>query len=231
MGVVMPLLKLSRVLMLGCLSFSTVAFTAQVTEQGRLTPPQSNAGPLQPGLALGMGTPTFINREATDSTALENSVNNLEGLHISQNRLTAPKSDRDVLIEFYNATDGDNWKSRTNWKSNKPISQWYGITTDSSGRVTKLDLEENQLTGSIPAALGNLNNLEELWLHNNQLTRSIPAALGNLNNLEKLVLSSNQLTGSIPMALGNLNNLAGLWLDNNQLTGSIPAALGNLHNL
>ena len=68
----MPLLNLSRVLMLGCLSFSTVAFAAQAAEQGRLTPPQSNAGPLQCSLDLGIHMSTLVNGRATDSVVLEN---------------------------------------------------------------------------------------------------------------------------------------------------------------
>ena len=150
-----------------------------------------------------MGTPTFVNREATDSAALENSVNNLEGLHINQNWLTAPtpKSDRDVLIHLYNATNGRNWKSKINWKSNKPISQWYGVITDSSGRLIKLNLGDNQLTGTIPAVLGNLKNLGALWLDYNQLKGTIPLALDNLNNLKRLDLSENQLMGTIPATL------------------------------
>ncbi|TGG87743.1 MAG: hypothetical protein ERJ69_00420, partial [Aphanocapsa feldmannii 288cV] len=126
--------------------------------------------------------PRFVKGEASDRAALQSNLNKLERLHISQNRLTAPKSDRDVLIELYNATNGSNWRRRAtwrraNWKSNRPISQWYGVTTDRSGRVTRLNLSRNQLTGSIPAALANLKNLKALNLSGNQLTGSIPAAL------------------------------------------------------
>ena len=69
---IMPLLKLSRVLILELLSFSTVSFTAQAAEQGRLTPPQSNAGLLQCSLAPGIHMPTLVNGQATDRAVLEN---------------------------------------------------------------------------------------------------------------------------------------------------------------
>ncbi|TGG91235.1 MAG: hypothetical protein ERJ67_08270 [Aphanocapsa feldmannii 277cV] len=87
-------------------------------------------------------------------------MNNFEGLHISQNRLTDPKSDRDVLMDLYNAINGHNWKRKTNWGSDAPISKWEGVNTDSSGRVMELNLQENQLTGMIPAALGSLKKLK-----------------------------------------------------------------------
>ena len=224
--------KLSRLLMLGWLGLSTACLSVEAAEQGRLRSPQGHGTPLQSGLAPGIDMPRFVKAEASDRAALQNNLNNLEGLHISQNRLTAPRSDRDVLIELYNATNGRNWRRQANWKSNAHISQWAGVTTDRSGRrVTELNLHNNQLRGSIPAALGNLKNLRKLTLSSNQLTGSIPAALGNLTNLRELHLYSSQLTGSIPAALGNLKNLEHLSLVNNQLTGRIPAALGNLNNL
>ena len=32
--------------------------------------------------------------------------------------------DRAVLVEFYNATNGPNWNSNTNWNSSAPLDQW-----------------------------------------------------------------------------------------------------------
>ena len=91
-------------------------------------------------------------------------------------------------------------------------------------------LSSNSLSGP---ELGNLtDNLDRLWLHENSLSGTIPAALGNLTNLSDLLLSSNSLSGTIPIELGNLtDNLYRLWLHNNSLSGSIPAELGNLTNL
>ena len=139
--------------------------------------------------------------------------------------------DRAALVALYDATDGANWTSNTNWSTAATLSTWYGVTTDSDGRVTRLSLGGNGLTGTIPAKLGDLTNLEWLYLFDNNLTGSIPAALGNLTNLTRLQFTGNALTGSIPAELGNLTNLEWLYLFGNNLTGSIPAALGNLSNL
>ena len=139
--------------------------------------------------------------------------------------------DRDVLIALYNVTNGENWTNNTNWCTNAPLSEWYGVSTDSEGRVIDLRLYGNNLVGSIPAVLGNLSNLRSLYLSDNQLTGDIPAELGNLSQLEDLNLQINQLTGSIPAVLGNLSNLRSLYLSDNQLTGDIPAELGNLSQL
>ena len=140
-------------------------------------------------------------------------------------------TDRAALVALYNATGGANWGNNGNWLSNAPMGEWHGVITDSDGLVTHLDLRTNQLTGEIPAELGDLTNLTELQLRSNQLTGAIPAELGNLTNLEGLYLYGNQLTGAIPAELGNLTNLTHLYLSGNQLTGEIPAELGNLANL
>ena len=140
-------------------------------------------------------------------------------------------TDREVLVALYNATDGPNWTTNTNWLSDKPLGEWHGVTTDGNGRVTGLELLENRLSGTLPSELGNLTNLTELKLPDNQLSGSIPSELGNLANLTHLWLYSNQLSGAIPPELGNLANLKELWLTFNQLSGAIPPELGNLANL
>ena len=133
--------------------------------------------------------------------------------------------DRSVLVELYNSMHGSNWTDNTNWLSDEPISEWYGVTIDDEGRVNGLFLADNQLTGEIPAELAKLSNLTILSLASNQLTGEIPVELAKLSNLSQLSLSSNQLTGEIPTELGNLSNLESLYLSGNPLTGCIPAGL------
>ena len=139
-------------------------------------------------------------------------------------------ADRAALVALYNATGGPNWTNKSNWLSAEPIGNWEGVTVTNE-RVTGLSLRKNQLTGTIPAELGNLTGLQKLNLHVNQLTGAIPTELGNLASLRDLSLNHNQLTGTIPTELGNLASLQDLWLQNNQLTGTIPTQLGNLAGL
>ena len=94
--------------------------------------------------------------------------------------------------------------------------------------TTSLDLNWNELTGSIPPEIGNLTNLTYLSLSSIGFTGSIPPEIGNLTNLEYLNFNSNQLTGSIPPEIGNLTNLTYLYLYYNQLTGEIPESICNL---
>ncbi|KAJ7565163.1 hypothetical protein O6H91_02G050600 [Diphasiastrum complanatum] len=88
-------------------------------------------------------------------------------------------------------------------------------------------LSENQLSGIIPPEVGNLKDLEYLNLGNNRLVGSIPDPITNCTSL--LDLSSNRLNGSIPADLGDLSNLQGTMnLSDNCLSGPIPASLGKL---
>ena len=92
-------------------------------------------------------------------------------------------------------------------------------------------LMRNQLSDSIPPELGKLSNLEWMWIFNNKLTGPIPAELGNLARIVNLSLGTNELTGSIPPELGQLSTLKGLYLPRTSLSGSIPPELGNLSSL
>ena len=174
--------------------------------------------------AVGVGTAT-IRVTATDPGGLS------AALSFTVTVRPPTTGDRAVLEAFYDATGGAGWTADTNWKTSVPLGNWYGVTTDSSGRVTELELPENGLSGSIPAELGSLANLRRLSLYSNDLTGPIPRALGRLENLRALYLSGNELTGGIPVELGRLD-LLGLGLSWNDLSvGPIPTWLGNLTNL
>ncbi|MDE2764499.1 MAG: hypothetical protein OXK74_17230 [Gemmatimonadota bacterium] len=145
---------------------------------------------------------------------------------------------RHVLTEVYNSLGGPGWDARDNWASDAPLGTWYGVTTDSEGRVTGLNLNGNGLTGSIPAVTGSLKALDTLDLGRNALSGSIPPELGNLTRLVYLNLHDNGrtlfadgLAGPIPPELGDLRSLQQLILSQNDLTGPIPPGLGNLRHL
>ena len=170
-------------------------------------------------------------------------------------------TDREILELFYHATDGPNWTNNENWLSNKPLGEWYGVTTDAQGHVIELDffdwatnsgnglagelppelgnlsklrelnLALNELWGDIPPELGNLTAMTELDLYANQLSGEIPPELGKLSLLKKLTLGFNQLSGNIPPELGDISSLEFLWINDNQLSGSIPEELERLSNL
>ena len=140
-------------------------------------------------------------------------------------------TDREVLEILYDETDGDNWLYNANWLTAKPLDEWFGVATDSDGRVTVVKLYSNELSGPIPPELGDLGNLRSLYLNDNDLSGPIPPELGYLSNLGQLILHRNSLSGPIPPELGYLSNLGQLILHRNSLSGPIPPELGYLSGL
>ena len=140
-------------------------------------------------------------------------------------------TDRVALTAFYETTNGTGWANGTNWFSDAPLADWYGVEVDADGRVTKLQLGENSLEGPIPREIGYLSKLTELHLNDNALAGRIPPELDRLSELRILSLGSNDLEGPIPAGLGNLAALTRLGFERNDLAGPIPPELGRLSKL
>ena len=135
--------------------------------------------------------------------------------------------DCNVLLTIKDRLAGD---AHLNWSPDLLIGRWDGITARNS-RLTKLDLGNKNMTGSIPPELAQLTQLTSLDLGGNRLTGPIPHELGQLTQLTSLYLSNSGLTGPIPHELGQLTQLELLWIDYNRLTGPIPHELGKLTKL
>lgn len=108
---------------------------------------------------------------------------------------------------------------------------WHHVTCNSELSVTKLELGNLQLSGTLSPSIGNLSNLGTLSLEQNNISGLIPAEIGQLSNLNTLDLSNNQLNGQIPPSLGHLRNLQTLLLRNNHLSGSFPSSLASIDGL
>ncbi len=134
-------------------------------------------------------------------------------------------AERQILLELYTSTQGENWNN--SWNLNKTASEWQGITIEDN-KVISISLLFNNLEGTIPATIGQLEHLQVLELSFNKLSGEIPTELGNLLNLNILAFNGNDITGIIPSSLGNLSNLTQLHLSSNQLTGELPETIANL---
>ncbi|MCY3808606.1 MAG: Ig-like domain-containing protein [Gemmatimonadetes bacterium] len=141
-------------------------------------------------------------------------------------------TDREVLEILYDELGGDDWTNNENWKSTAPLEDWYGVSTDTSGRVTTLSLWDNNLDGLLPAALGDLDSLRTLSLWSNrELSGKIPPELGDLTRLKTMYIAGTGLSGEIPPELGDIKSLTSLLLFDNDLSGEIPPELGDLSGL
>lgn len=141
-------------------------------------------------------------------------------------QISIPVVECDALVAFYNSTNGAGWMFNTGWLINTDPCAWIGVTC-SSGNVTRINLSFNDLSGTLPAKLGDLSQLERLSLYFNRISGNIPTEIGNLANLTYLDISANSLSGSIPAEIGLLTSLEYLILRENSLSGSIPSEIGN----
>ena len=88
-----------------------------------------------------------------------------------------------------------------------------------------------ELSGSIPAEIGQLTKLESLFLGGNKLTGTVPAEIENLSNVKTIALNDNKLEGPIPEKISKCVKLERLFLDNNNMDGTIPQEIGQLRSL
>ena len=137
-------------------------------------------------------------------------------------------SDREALEALYRATGGDDWTDNTNWLTDAPLSDWAGVRTAGSGRVRHLSLEDNNLNGTIPASIGQLDRLFILDLRRNPLQGPIPPELGQLKELRDLVLTGTEVSGSLPPEMGDMTGLRFVSISNTNLSGPVPQTFARL---
>ena len=85
-----------------------------------------------------------------------------------------------VLKSLYDATGGPGWTESGGWPGEGFVEDWYGVSVDSLGRVTELDLARNGLEGRLPARLGELTRMTALRIGDNALRDRLPLSLARL---------------------------------------------------
>lgn len=118
------------------------------------------------------------------------------------------EDERDILVSFYNAMGGDGWNNKTNWGSDQPLNEWYGVGLDETGHVRNLFLGNNNLIGKIPVVLSGLKHIENLELQGNNIT-GVEVGFQPMPSLERIALVENHFT-DFPLALVEGNHLE--WL-------------------
>ncbi len=129
-----------------------------------------------------------------------------------------------ALVDLYNATGGENWFSNANWLSSDSVQLWKGLSVKNY-RVSSINLANNNLMGTLPETLGNLNACETLTLSNNKLN-NLGSGIGNLSALMRLDVSNNLLS-NIPSTIGELKKLEILLLNKNSIS-ELPTEIGGL---
>lgn len=129
----------------------------------------------------------------------------------------------EVSIETYNDAREDNWVNRA--VASKVGKEVAELLESDYLAVTELNVSGQNLSGTIPAEIAKLTNLESLDLSNNKFVGEVPAEVFNITTLTSLNLSNNGFTGEIPTQISTLTSLKSLDLSNNAFTGEIPTEL------
>ncbi|WP_428104148.1 Ig-like domain-containing protein [Candidatus Palauibacter sp.] len=141
----------------------------------------------------------------------------------------ACNEERSDLMKLYDAMGGKSWTNSDNWGTDAPLRTWHGIAVDSTtGRVTAINLNRNNLSGEIPPEITRFPHLQRLRLDHNRIDGEIPPYIGELTELRRMDVDGNNFRGGIPPEIGKLENLEILWMGGNQMSGPIPPELGNL---
>ncbi|KAK7845454.1 putative receptor-like protein kinase, partial [Quercus suber] len=93
-------------------------------------------------------------------------------------------------------------------------------------KLVNLSLGQNNLTGTIPAWIGNISSLNVLSLLENNFQGSIPSELCRLSCLRFFKLSVNNLSGTIPLVIFNISSIYSFSITQNRLHGSLPPDVG-----
>ncbi len=185
---------------------------------------------------------TYIVRVSNDSvTGLI-----LESYPITiSNSACDPATNLNALQTIYNNTNnGMGWDLATNWNQVAlPLGDEYGIDANPDGCVNIIDMDGmddgmvamnvdgNNLTGTLPNKLYDLTSLEKLILRANPIQGSLDSNIENLSLLKTLSLSYTELGGTLPDEIGSLTELEFFEMDNTNLQGPLPDVFGGLDKL
>ena len=102
-------------------------------------------------------------------------------------------SDRANLEMLHEVTGGSDWTDSSGWGGDEALGEWFGVSADSLGRVTALDLSQNGLEGRLPDHLGRLSQMRELRIGGNALIGRLPLSLSTLQLLHEFHYADTHL--------------------------------------
>eukprot|EP00884_Botryococcus_braunii_P004824 jgi/Botrbrau1/14342/Bobra.0222s0012.1 len=94
-----------------------------------------------------------------------------------------------------------------------------------------LNLNELNLTGTLPSSRGGMRDVKYLMLYNNSLSGTLPSAWSGLVNMTKVGLAINHLSGTLPESWGNMSKMEWVWLSDNRFSGTLPSNWSQMRNL
>jgi Leucine-rich repeat (LRR) protein len=146
---------------------------------------------------------------------------------------------RYAMATLFYATNGNEWLANNLWLSPQSECDWFNKASsldscNTDQELVNLELDLNDLAGSLPPELGLLSSLERLTLRGGPvsfLTGTLPSELGYLTRLNVFYVRGNKMAGTIPLEIGNWKSLRELDLSRNDFAGPLPRTIGNFEDL
>ena len=147
-----------------------------------------------------------------------------------------PEQERNVLLDLYTSTNGQQWYDSGGWNSSKSHCSWYGITCYNNSYVRTIVLAYNNLDGVLPSNLWRIRNLLSLCTPGNPRLRGRIGdfLFGNMSNLLSIVFNAASISGEIPkdiVQLNKLNIFLGCVMNGEGFSGNLPEDVGNMTEL
>jgi hypothetical protein len=95
---------------------------------------------------------------------------------------------RFALCALYASLKGQGWTSTSLWLSDNVVCEWHGVSCNEDGKVSLIDLSNNNLQGTLGSSIGLLYNLKILDLSDNWIGGPIPLTLWRLPTLGKFIM-------------------------------------------
>ncbi|CAF2090760.1 receptor-like kinase TMK3 [Brassica napus] len=122
----------------------------------------------------------------------------------------APQDDARIMLSFKSSL---NLTSDVDWSNPNPC-KWDTVQCDGSSRVTRIQLNQKGIRGTLPPNLQNLSELVVLELFSNRISGPIPD-LSGLTNLQTLNLHDNLFDSTPENLFSGMNSLQEVYLDEN----------------
>ncbi len=163
------------------------------------------------------------------------------------------EADSTILVMLYDSLGGAEWT--TPWNLSDPMDTWNGLYFTNNGRVRYMNLNNNNLIGTLPSSFWRLNEISTLHMNSNEhlkgcispeiknmklydfgmscdsLSGTLPKELGELDRVRIMRLNNNNFCDTIPRELGNCSALENLYLEYNNLSGAVPDEIANMPSL
>ncbi|CAN4107634.1 unnamed protein product [Withania somnifera] len=146
---------------------------------------------------------------------------------VSVNCQGSAATDAEVMQELKKLV---NPPSSLTWTDPNPCN-WDKVDCSKDGRVTRIQVGDQGLKGSLPPNMSNLTELQVFEVQKNELTGALPSFAG-LNSLQSILVSNNGFTSIPSDFFDGMTSLQSVYLDYNPFSPwSVPESLKGASSL